>query len=152
MTMPFTCEHRLLIEAPPSIVWEVITDLDAYPEWNPFQVAVRSSLIPGDPIDMRVQLVKSFVQSQREKIFECVAGEKLAYGLEGDALGAIRSRRAQTLVAASEQTTDYSSDFRLEGWAVPLTAALLGRALARGFDEASRALKVRAELLREERS
>ncbi len=149
--MPFTLDQRLTIEAPPSLVWEVIVDLDAYPEWNPFQLSVRSSLNPGDPIDMRVQLVKSFTQHQREKIFEHISGERLAYGLDGDALGAIRSRRVQTIDEGPEGITHYRSHFRLEGWAVPFTVALLGRALARGFDDATLALKARAELLAEER-
>src|SRR3546814_14762853 len=37
-------------------VWEVIRDLSKYPEWNPFCIECRSTLQPGDPIDMKVKL------------------------------------------------------------------------------------------------
>ncbi len=32
------------IEAPASLVGEIVTDLDSYPLWNPLCVAVRSTL------------------------------------------------------------------------------------------------------------
>ncbi len=40
------------IEAPASLVWEVLTELDKYPLWNPFCVAVKSTLEIGAPVEM----------------------------------------------------------------------------------------------------
>ena len=36
-------EQHATIEAPPAVVWEVVSDLEAYPDWHPFfaSVAVR---------------------------------------------------------------------------------------------------------------
>ena len=47
--------ETLDVAAPAATVWRVVTDLDRYPEWNPFVVACRSTLEPGAPIDMRVR-------------------------------------------------------------------------------------------------
>jgi hypothetical protein len=122
----------------------VITDLPAYSEWNPFVVAARSTLIVGDPIQMRVRLVPPLVQPQREIILECVPQQRLVYGLDG---AAIRSRRTHELASSGEATTRYRSHFRLEGRLEPLTRWLLGRRLTIGFQSMTRALALRAEEL-----
>jgi hypothetical protein len=37
------------IDAPPALVWEVLTDLDRYPEWNPFTISLVAALRDGIP-------------------------------------------------------------------------------------------------------
>jgi hypothetical protein len=157
MAMAFELDESRLIEAPIDLVWSVISDLPAYSEWNPFVVAARSTLIVGDPIEMRVRLLPPLVQSQREVIFECVPQQRLVYGLDG---AAIRSRRTHELASeasaspvnrgrasAGEAWTRYRSHFRLEGWLEPLTRWLLGRRLELGFESMTRELALRAEAL-----
>jgi uncharacterized protein YndB with AHSA1/START domain len=144
IAMAFELDESRLIEAPIDRVWSVITDLPAYPEWNPFVVAARSTLVVGDPIQMRVRLVPPLVQPQREIIFECVPQQRLVYGLDG---AAIRSRRTHELSRAGEAATRYLSHFRLEGRLAPLTGWLLGRHLTRGFESMTRELALRAETL-----
>ena len=48
--MLFVIEETLEIDAPAELVWEVITDVKRYPEWNPFQVEMQTSFKPGDPM------------------------------------------------------------------------------------------------------
>ncbi len=48
--MAFIIEKNLEINAPAEVVWEVITDLARYPEWNPFCVECSSTMQPGDPV------------------------------------------------------------------------------------------------------
>lgn len=142
--MSFAIRHELEIDAPPALVWRVITDLPAYPEWNPFVVACESSLEPGDPIRMRVHVFASFAQAQRETILEQVPGERLCYGLEGGALGALASRRCHRVTSAGPGCSRYESDFELSGWLAPFVRAIMGRRLQRGFDAMAEALERRA--------
>lgn len=151
LRMVFEITQVLDIEAPVRVVWEVVTDLPRYGEWNPFQVSARSTLAPGDPIDMRVQIFELFTQHQRETIFDCDPERTLAWGLSGGALGAVRSRRAHELEANGEASTRYRSHFELDGWLAPTTRRLLGSRLEAGFQAASLALKERAETLATER-
>lgn len=44
------------IDAPASLVWEVLTDLPKYREWNPFTVRAESTLKTGDPIDLYIPI------------------------------------------------------------------------------------------------
>jgi len=143
-------DQVLEIDAPAERVWQVITDLDRYPEWNPFVVACRSSLAPGDPIEMRVHVFRSFAQPQRETIFEHVPGRRLCYGVPARPLGALASRRCHEVEAQGPTRTRYASRFELSGWMAPVVQLLLGRRLAAGFAAMSEALRGRAEGLRED--
>lgn len=44
------------IDAPASVVWQVLTDLPRYREWNPFTVRVESTLQIGDPVDLYIPI------------------------------------------------------------------------------------------------
>jgi hypothetical protein len=125
----------------------VITDLASYGEWNPFVVACRSSLEVGTPIDMRVRLVGSFVQSQREFIFEHEPGRTLAYGVAPMALGLMASRRSHEVTPVDEGRSRYRSHFELSGRLAPVIRGLLGGRLQAGFHGMTQGIATRAEEL-----
>ena len=43
------------IEAPASVVWEVVSDLDAYPDWNPFLTSVTGKLSEGERLEVFIK-------------------------------------------------------------------------------------------------
>ena len=146
--MGFVVDLSREIAAPPPVVWEVVTNLAAYPEWNPFVVACRSGLAAGDPIVMQVRLFPWFTQSQTETIFEHVPQGRLCYGLGSGRTGAIISRRCHEIAPGAEGRTRYRSHFELSGWLGPVVAAMLGSRLEHGFRSMTDALQRRAEQLR----
>lgn len=143
--MPFVIDHVLRVAAPAERVWAVIVDFDAYPEWNPFVVACRSTLVPGDPIEMRVRLVGPVVQPQRETVFEHEPGRRFRYGLAPGALGALASSRSHEVKALGPGASEYRSHFELSGWLAPVVRALLGARLRAGFAAMSEGIQRRAE-------
>jgi len=145
--MPFAIDHVLSIDAPAEQVWAVISDLASYPEWNPFVVSCTSTLVPGDPIAMRVCIFARFAKAQREQILEHERGRWLCYGLPPSRLGALASRRSHEVTPAGPARTRYVSHFELSGWLAPLVKWLLGARLRTGFGAMSAALKARAEAL-----
>jgi hypothetical protein len=145
--MALVIEHDLRVAAPPERVWEVVTDLARYPEWNPFVIACESTLAVGDPIDMRVRLFSAFAQPQRERILEHERGRRLCYGLPRSGLGALASRRCHEVFAEPGSRARYVSRFELRGWLAPLVSLLLGRRLRAGFSAMSAAIAARAEAL-----
>jgi hypothetical protein len=146
----FIIDENLDVAAPASTVWEVLTDFPRYGEWNPFVVACASTLEVGSAIDMRVHVLDAFAQPQRETIFEHVPGQRFCYGLAGDALGALSSRRSHEVTSRGDRSAIYRSHFELSGWLAPLVRALFGRKLERGFHEMTRAIGKRAEALERE--
>lgn len=144
--MAIAIDHDLGIDAPAERTWQVLTDFEAYGEWNPFVRRVRCDLRPGAAIDMQV-LVGSRPMRQREFVNDVVPGRAFSYSMRPAPGGLLRSRRDQEVVDLGDGRSRYRSRFRIEGPASPVVAALLGRSLRRGFDAHATALKERAEAL-----
>jgi hypothetical protein len=149
--LSFVIDESLDIDAPSELVWEVITDLPRYGEWNPFVIGCKSSLVEGDPIDMRVQIFRQFAQPQREYIKSHVPGEKLCYGLPPQPLSSLTSMRCHEVEPLGEGRCRYRSHFELSGWLAPVVKTLGGGPLGRGFAGMTAAIKQRAEDLQTER-
>jgi hypothetical protein len=45
----------LEIGAPPERVWQVLTDFDEYPEWNPFIRSIEGELVLGSQLRVRIE-------------------------------------------------------------------------------------------------
>ena len=143
--MSFVIEKTLDIKAPPEVVWEVLTDFSRYGEWNPFVVEARSSLKPGEAMDMKVKLLGP-AQRQVEWMVETVSGKRFEYQMKPFPLGGLRSRRSHDLEPAAGGTR-YRSYFRLEGWMMPLVRALFGASIERGMRGMWEGLQRRSEQL-----
>ncbi|MGW4365235.1 SRPBCC family protein [Nocardia takedensis] len=146
--MGFIIDETVYIDAPAEVVWQVLTDLPSYGEWNPFVPRCESTLVPGDPIDMHVALVGSTPRRQREWMRSNIPGRELSYSMKPVPLGALHSLRSHTLTAVSDTRTRYESHFQLDGWLHPVVATALGRHLRRGFDGMTAGVQRRAEALR----
>jgi hypothetical protein len=48
-------EHTVDIAAPPQAVWDVLTDVNAYPEWNPFLSIDRTPAAVGERLRITVR-------------------------------------------------------------------------------------------------
>ena len=49
-------EHEQEIAAAPEVVWQVLTDLPAYPEWNPYSQRVEGTLRVGERVRVEAHL------------------------------------------------------------------------------------------------
>lgn len=146
----FVIEKAVDIAAPAAVVWEVISDLKHYPEWNPFCVSCESTLKPGDPIDMQVKLLAK-PQFQREWMLEYVEGKRFAYRMKPVPGGALSSFRSHDVEAIDAQRTRYRSYFHLKGWMRFVVLALFKRKLEAGFAGMTEGIKRRAEALHGQR-
>ncbi len=50
----FVIERDLEIAASPQAVWRVLTDFEAYPDWNPYVLAVDGDATPGETIAITI--------------------------------------------------------------------------------------------------
>jgi hypothetical protein len=48
-------EHSIEIAATPEVVWEVLTDVDSYGEWNPFLTMARAPTAVGDRLTVTIR-------------------------------------------------------------------------------------------------
>jgi hypothetical protein len=122
----------------------VIVDVERYPEWNPFVVACRSTLVVGSPIVMRVRVLPFFAQPQREIVFEHQPGAFLRYGIRPLPIGALASSRSHAVSRLTAARTRYVSRFELTGRLARLVEAVLGARLRAGFGAMTTALAARS--------
>lgn len=144
--MSFVIDRTVEINAPAQLVWEVITDLPRYGEWNPFVLECQSTLMPGEAINMKVKL-GSKLQAANEVMLENVAGKRLAYRMKPVPPGALSSFRSHDIESLGTDRTRYQSHFELLGWMMPLVRGLMGKHLEAGFAGMTDGIQQRAEQL-----
>lgn len=144
--MSMQIDHEFTINAPASVVWDVLTDTASYGDWNPFVLECQAELRPGGPINMKVVLGSS-IQNAKEVIDTVNEGRGFSYRMKPPPLGVLRSYRMHDIEPQGDKACVYSSHFELNGWLSPLVAMLMGKKMQAGFDGMSDALKIRAEAL-----
>lgn len=50
---------EIQIDATPERVWEILTDFDAYPTWNPFIKSITGEVNVGNTITARIEPPKA---------------------------------------------------------------------------------------------
>ena len=133
------------IDAPADRIFEILTDLAAYPEWNPFTPRVESTLLPGDPVHLHVRLLGRRLSHRVEIVSANERPSKLCWGMQMSPGFLLRAERCQTLTPIGEHRTRYVNEDRIRGWLAPVVMAIFGPAMQRGFEEVALALKKRAE-------
>ena len=142
------------IDAPASIVWEVLADLPNYNDWNPMCVRAESTLEPGAPIRMKlvnytdpgtlVPVVEYICAVEPERLLSWEAPwlEEWPYP----------ARRDQVVEALGPGRCRYYSTDAFLGETGIHVMRFAGSWVKRGFDDTARALKLRAEALHQHRA
>src|SRR5207249_3283623 len=82
------------IDAPASLVWEVLTDLERYPQWNPFCPRIESTLKLGDPVHMHISVPgTSETQPVSETLVACKPQRLLSWEMRPTAENKDAARR-----------------------------------------------------------
>jgi hypothetical protein len=139
--------NEFTIQADPSEVWNVIAQTDKYSDWNSFVSECESSLIVGEPIEMRVHILP-FAITQKETILEHEPGVILSYGVNLP-LNLIKSERKHTITILESGHVRYRSQFYIDGLFAPLVQILLASKLSEGFSNMTK--EMHAEVLRRQK-
>jgi hypothetical protein len=144
---PFHVCHRseARIDADSETVWSIIMDLDKYPEWNPYTIAMMSTLEIGDPMVMKVKMNDLLTIDQTEHIRVLEPGHKVCWGINTDTPAFNSGERCQWLEPLPGGGTLWRNEDLIEGTANELVSSLFGGDVQRGFDAVGVALKQRAE-------
>ncbi|MEN0068254.1 MAG: SRPBCC domain-containing protein [Myxococcota bacterium] len=129
----FEREYRAtaFVPASPKATWAVLVDLERYAEWNPFTIQVDSTLEPGTPVVMRVNL-SWITLTQTEQVRQVVPYERLVWGIPRLMPWLLRAERVQT-ITPSEGGCIYTTVDTIGGLLLPLVHLMFGRPLDRGF-------------------
>jgi hypothetical protein len=137
--------HSIDIDARPERVWQVLTDLSAYPEWNPFILRAEGRVQVGDGLTLRMRPVGGRATTFRPTVVEATEPTQVRWkgrlGLPG-VLDADHEFRIEALPAGRSRLTQ---DEHFSGLLVPFVARSLERGTLPAFAAMNGALKERAE-------
>jgi hypothetical protein len=134
------------IQATPERVWEVLTDLAAYPEWNPFIVRAQGVVEPGRRLVLTMQPVGGRGMTLRPRLVTVAVNRELRWRGKLGVPGLMDAEHSFVLQSHAGGTRlIHQETFR--GVLVPLVTASLDRNTLPAFLAMNEALKRRAESL-----
>lgn len=143
--MSYVVRTHIEIDAPASDVWNILTDLDLYAEWNPFIVRARGTIAPGATFEVSPKSTGGRQVTFTPTVTDYREGREFswtgAFGHPWIALGDHTFR----LTPRNGGGVRLDHDERIYGIASLLVWLLARRQIATGFDAMNRAVKQRAE-------
>ena len=132
------------IEAPPAAVWEILTDLPAYADWNPFITSSQGAIAPGRRLTNRLEPAGKRPVTFRPTVTAVDEGRALEWVGRLIMPGLFDGRHRFELVETGGGTRLVQTE-RFTGLLVPLFARSLDTTTRAGFEAMNAALKARAE-------
>ena len=141
--MSFRIEHRIGVAAPSHAVWEVLSDLPRWSEWNPLYPQVEGALRIGETLHLTERLA-----GEDRPISVCIVDwvpdEQILW--RSTALkGWVKRLRFLELEALSEAGCVFSNGELWEGRYAKMAGGGRRRAYNAAFEALGEALKTRAE-------
>ena len=134
------------IDAPASVVWEILTDLPRYGEWNPFCVKAVSTLEIGAPIEMTLtNFWNDDLAVNTEYVCAVEPETLLSWQLQHTPEWPYAARRDQIVNALGPDRCSYRSVNAFYGETGVHVMRFCGPWVKVWFDRTAQALKARAE-------
>jgi len=138
------------IQAPPRRVFELVTDLDRYPEWNRFtpriSLATRDLRV-GAELDLDCQMTATSLLRDEHEVILALDPERLLFAMGTSRTRGrpgITSERIQRCEPLGDGTRFFNSE-QFTGLLSPLVYLLYAGKLRRAFERYCADLKARAE-------
>lgn len=146
-----------LIDAPIDLVWQIMTDIDNYRQWNPFVEHIECADTPlrlGSDLTLHIHFSNGWQRQEIERITRLEPPAEHA-GIKRAALqymftgflhewNLVRGQRPQIIEQRGDGLTHYHTEETLTGW---LSWATPIKQVQDGFERHAAALKARCEAL-----
>jgi hypothetical protein len=141
---PFVLHTELDINASPEQVWKVLTDRQAYPDWNPFIVSSTGELKVGDTITNVLRDTKGSETKFTPKLLAVTPNQELRWIGKVPPGALFDGEHSFHLTALPDGRTRLVQEERFSGAAVPFTRSLLNKTIKPQFEAMNQALAARA--------
>jgi hypothetical protein len=142
--MSKTLTTEIHIDTTPQRVWQVLSDLPAYQEWNPFIVEAAGRAEPGERLTLRMQPVVGKAMTLRPTVIAAREGELLRWVGRVGVPGIFDAEHSFLIENAPGGTRLVQAE-TFRGVLVPFFARSLDRGTLPAFVRMNEALKRRAE-------
>ncbi len=140
--------ERIQIAAPIDLVWDVLTDVERYGDWNPFTPQARTDFEIGSPAHLLVRMGPAKVRiTETVSAFE--ESRLIAWSKAFGARRLLFAVREQHLEPVNETSCLYHNTDRLTGVLARMVYLCFARYMRVGFTDVGEGLKRQAEALYE---
>ena len=135
------------IEAPSQLVWEVLIDLESYPDWNPFLQRASGDLVEGERLEVFIKPPRARGMTIRPRVIAVEEGAGFSW--KGSILfpGLFDGEHYFVIDPLEEGCCRFVQGEEFTGMFVFPILWLIGGATRRGFERMNEALKARAEAM-----
>ena len=134
------------IEASAERVWQVLTDLAAFPDWNPFIQRAKGEVEVGEQLEVFIQPPDGRAMTFKPKVVKAEPNRELRWRGRLWMPGLFDGEHAFIIEPLGPGRVRFEQGEAFGGILVPLLAFMgLFIKTERGFQEMNRALKARAE-------
>ena len=138
------------IAAAPAVVWEILTELDEFENWNPFVVEANGDVAVGEKLVVSIQPPGKKAQTFRPTV-TVVDPERKFEWLGKLGVSGVFDGRHQYILEPSGDGTKFIQREEFTGILAGLLIRMIGAATREGFEAMNYALKDRAEATVSER-
>ena len=138
------------IAAAPAVVWEILTELDEFENWNPFVVEANGDVVVGEKLVVSIQPPGKKAQTFRPTV-TVVDPERKFEWLGKLGVSGVFDGRHQYILEPSGDGTKFIQREEFTGILAGLLIRMIGAATREGFEAMNYALKDRAEATVSER-
>ena len=136
---------EIVINAPEERVWAILTDLDNYPNWNPFITEISGDLIEGEKLKFRIEHPNQARMDFTPTVLNMDENRELRWlGMVGSG-GIFDGEHRFVIERIGENQVKFTQAERFTGILVPFFAQSLDTNLRQGFENMNQALKELAE-------
>lgn len=137
------------VDAPAERVWEVLTDFDRWPEWNPSVPSIEGEPRVGSTVALTLAMPGRPSAKVKAKLTEVVPGRRLVWDGHVGADRLFAGHREFLIDPQPDGTVLFTHFEDVSGLLFPLFRAFMGGAIRRHHEGLNDAVKERAEGHRE---
>jgi hypothetical protein len=137
-------EHRIGVQAPAEVIWEIISNIEGWADWNPLYPKAEGTLRIGQTLTLTLALPGEPHQTIQPEIVDWVPNDQIHWKLSL-MRGLVRTVRFIEIESLGPTSCIISNGEIFQGFLGPSVAQSRRRAIRQGFAEMGEALAARAE-------
>ena len=140
---------QIHIEASPARVWDILTDFEKFPDWNPFIKSLSGDVAVGQTIQVRIRPPGGSAMSFTPTVLSFEKYKELRWLGKFFIKGLFDGEHRFELVDQGDNTTTFRQSEEFRGFLVPFFKKMIEGNTRIGFEAMNQKLKERAEDARE---
>jgi hypothetical protein len=143
--MKYELRTEILISASPQKVWEVLTDFENYPKWNPFIKSIEGKPLVGEKITVRLEPPDAKGITMTPKVLAFDVNKQFRWIGNFVLPGLFDGEHIFELTDNKDGTTTFIQRENFKGILVGSFKKMLDNNTKRGFELMNQQLKIRSE-------